>query len=1301
MSDEIISQLGFDASGAISALKKLGKELEALDGSLGKAAQGLSAFNPISDKTGTALAKLAQDADAATTAIKNLSGAAKSLPTTVNAPALAQGGSGGSAGSAAGGSASNAAAVTAQIEAIRARFTALPQDASDASKRAYESAITQAAEFAVKTNTSIGSVIQTQANLGASFTGTSNTLADKLGKVSQAFQRAFNDGSRDIRKLTIDYETFVRIVTTQAVIRVLSRVQDAFSNAVSGAAEFQTKVAQIRTISGDLGTEGIAANARKISDAFNIPLIESANALYQTFSNQVGTTSESLQFFGETAKFAKGSVTDMKDAVDLVSGVLNSFRLKAEQTGNVGGKLFKTIELGRITGSELANSFGRVGPAAAQMGLSLDEVLAAMAIVTQSGVRTSESITQLRGVVTALSKPTEAMTAALNSLGFANSEAALQSLGLEGVLKGLAKTTDGTAAGFAKLFPNVRGLNLAILIGKRDTGQFAQALSEIAKAGADLNNEKASIVIQTDAQKAQGELNKLKNFLTVDFGESVLKAVADFSRFSGGADNLILTVKNFTPILAAGGVVLTVYAAKVAFLAARANLAGAAIGNLSSVILGLGAAVAAGKGIGDLINSSINDPISKRKSETDAEVKALQDANAKELEIIRKTNENKIAGGLATLAELRAQYYQDVDNAKTAYQQLEDASKRSFEKIVSTRERLVEELRRQEENARQSQIDSQYRIADLVTASDDRSFERRLRNQGDIQKSFSLNERAAKTAAEAQKRLLANPQDPKEQERALRLFEKAADLASQSEDVGKRVGNRVLEYRAAETLNNITKRQISAEQELTKIQAARQEALGKERQQQEAVVEDLKKQVKIFAENSSDFDKKGNPLSPDELAKRDKARQEAGQKIIQSALNQKDLKTLDILGLAKFASEFKRELSSKPIEVPLTFEKSLAALREQTNRAFSGLNEKIPGKKDLEGVLGRKLNTPEEIAQGAKEAAENLQAMEEQFRKVGESSKSIEGVRKEIQGIVNDSRSSKVQEGVRLLGNGFGDPAQFAKAKANLRSLQDDIEATAKNPDIGQKDFDRLLGKYRQLNADAESGVHANGGFRADVEQLGQALLKLKEIKDEQAALANNPAAASFAELEQKADAIRTALSNLNADPLAAAADALNRAMGGTASASQQAASGAASLKANLDGAAASAERAAAAMTRAAAASAGGGGGGAGEEIGEGFFNGGLVRPKYFASGGPVGQDRIPAYLARNETVMNQRATSKFYSQLSSMNAGHAPPTVTPVGDTNIHAPITVNESKTPAQTADAVVSQLRRTFRRGASRPF
>jgi hypothetical protein len=96
-------------------------------------------------------------------------------------------------------------------------------------------------------------------------------------------------------------------------------------------------------------------------------------------------------------------------------------------------------------------------------------------------------------------------------------------------------------------------------------------------------------------------------------------------------------------------------------------------------------------------------------------------------------------------------------------------------------------------------------------------------------------------------------------------------------------------------------------------------------------------------------------------------------------------------------------------------------------------------------------------------------------------------------------------------------------------------------------------------------------------------------------------------------------------------------------------------------------------------------------------------KPRYFAAGGPVGTDRIPAWLSRGETVMNPQASSKFYAQLSSMNSGHAPTAATHVGDTNVtfNGGINVTGGTTNAKTGDAIVNEVRRSLRRGSSRPF
>jgi TP901 family phage tail tape measure protein len=91
----------------------------------------------------------------------------------------------------------------------------------------------------------------------------------------------------------------------------------------------------------------------------------------------------------------------------------------------------------------------------------------AVAAISVKGVKTNESLTQFRGIVTALTKPTDAMKDKLAQLGFSSAEAAIQTLGLDGILQALANTTENSSRAFGKLFPNVRGSNGALALTGR------------------------------------------------------------------------------------------------------------------------------------------------------------------------------------------------------------------------------------------------------------------------------------------------------------------------------------------------------------------------------------------------------------------------------------------------------------------------------------------------------------------------------------------------------------------------------------------------------------------------------------------------------------------------------------------------------------------------------------------------------------------------------------------------------------------------------------------------------------------
>ena len=112
----------------------------------------------------------------------------------------------------------------------------------------------------------------------------------------------------------------------------------------------------------------------------------SANHAHQrdcTLSNQVGDAAQSLQFLTEASKFAKATDSSLTNSVDLLSGALKSYNLSVDDAGKVSSIFFKTIDLGRVSSQSLGNTFGRVGPVAAQLGVSLEETGSAIAAISE------------------------------------------------------------------------------------------------------------------------------------------------------------------------------------------------------------------------------------------------------------------------------------------------------------------------------------------------------------------------------------------------------------------------------------------------------------------------------------------------------------------------------------------------------------------------------------------------------------------------------------------------------------------------------------------------------------------------------------------------------------------------------------------------------------------------------------------------------------------------------------------------------------------------------------------------------
>lgn len=1258
MSDEIKQTFGFDASQALDSLNQLDAGFAKLEQNLQGSLRTFTAFNAGAGKTVSALIQIEQKANAAANALGRLN-------SIKNPPSVSGGGLPGVPGAGGG-----------------------------------QQQLLSGAAAAAAMNQLLGQTASSAANAGAA--------VNQLGNQAST---ALNGARRAGSGFALSLETITRVIGTQLIVRALNSIRSAVEGSFQGFIDFNRKIAEVQTIAGE-PIEKLSKDVRGLSDAFNAPILDVATAKYQALSNGFTTAADSTAVLTAALKFSKVGIADVTSSVDLISTALNAYGQSADQAETLSAKLFRTIELGRVVGSQLAASFGRVAPIASEVGASQEEILAAFSSITIGGVKASEAATQIRSSLTALLKPSDAMKDAFHELGVETGEEAVRAFGYRGALEALIGTTDGTTSAIAKLFPNVRAINGVL----REVGSGAQIFEEhlkkIQEASRELINQKFQIRIESDAEKVSSDLNKVKNFFTVDLGQSLVKGVAGISDFVGGVDNAIQAMDALAPVIGAAVFALVSYntvtltATGVSRLLAISFKEGASAatlmgGAVSTLVAGL-AAFELGKFIGQQITDTLN-----------ADFEHLKDITNQELEfeknhIEAKANLDKIASDKKfqllnqEILEVKKAYTEQTDAAKEDNQKLLEDDKTTIEAIVSQHEKLAEELKHSAEQANNDITSSHQRSTDIQAKLDDQRFNFQTSRSDSIRKSLQDQQRAQELASQAAASL-AKAHSKSEQDAALAVFQRAQSYAGLAASSAANTKNTTLQAQAEQTVESVLQKQLDAEKQLQSLKAqdaAKAEAAAKAEQQR---ADDLKALGKTFLDNANLFGKNGDLLPADKLNQNLATAQEALAKFKEKAFGPgSKFDVRDLIDVSKLQDRLNEAVSAEKIN---TLKASDSALEE--------LHKQIQGSLDQRAKLVRIAPNPEALKGlpfdqqiiAAQQQSKDLQQNSDAARQSTAAREAAENEIAKSQQIAEASFHRQVgateewitllKAGVSILTNGVADTKKPIDALSALRS---DIQSTLKSPSIDSGALQQLGDRLETIKRNAPSSGLLNFNISSAQEEYQQ-LLKIYEIQQR---LDKSPSASANAGvLEDATQALDKAQREADASQTSATANEQ------ASAALQSASSSSETLRSALDGSieataqiaanmANAARSAADAATKSAQIQAGGGA--------QAAAMGGLIR--HFSTGGFAsrGTDTVPAMLSPGEMVINAHATSRFLPQLQSINAGIQPSFNTTnnrggdtinIGDINVHA------DPNPKTTAREIVDLIRRQQRLGTVNRF
>jgi len=277
--------------------------------------------------------------------------------------------------------------------------------------------------------------------------------------------------------------------------------------------------------------------------------------LYQVIS-AFGDTADTALILETNARAAAAGLATTEQAIALTSAITKGYGdTSAEAVTKVADLALLTVRLGQTTFPELAGAMGRVTPIAAAMGVSMEDLFAVMATLTGTTGNAVEVSTQLRSVLQGLMRPSKDMQGALESMGYASGTAALEAIGLEGVLQKLAIETKGNQEALVGLWGQVEAgvAVLALTGGQADT--LSQRLQDM-KGYAGTTDEAFAAMTTGVGQAAHtwGQLIATLEVAAQQIGDILLPIIGDlvtnyimpavqwFSSLDDGTKRVIVTV---------------------------------------------------------------------------------------------------------------------------------------------------------------------------------------------------------------------------------------------------------------------------------------------------------------------------------------------------------------------------------------------------------------------------------------------------------------------------------------------------------------------------------------------------------------------------------------------------------------------------------------------------------------------------------------------------------------------------------------------------------------------------------------
>lgn len=252
------------------------------------------------------------------------------------------------------------------------------------------------------------------------------------------FSKKANYMGRDITKTGKSLERTGASLTTSLTLPIVGM---GIASAKAGM-DFEAAMSKVKAISGATGSDFKQLNdlALKLGADTSFSASQAAEGM-ENLASAGFNVKEIVSAMPGMLDLAAAGGVQISEASDIAASSLRGFGLEANAAGHVADVLAKAAADTNAGISDMGLALKYAAPPSHALGLSLEEVSAAIGIMANSGIKADMAGTTIRGALTRLSSPSKEAATMMANIGFKAFDSHGKMLPLAQVIGNLQKST--------------------------------------------------------------------------------------------------------------------------------------------------------------------------------------------------------------------------------------------------------------------------------------------------------------------------------------------------------------------------------------------------------------------------------------------------------------------------------------------------------------------------------------------------------------------------------------------------------------------------------------------------------------------------------------------------------------------------------------------------------------------------------------------------------------------------------------------------------------------------------------------